>query len=405
MFLRKLGPPILLILLASPSVQAGVSPAMYFRHEGALSPYRFATVAISAEGRLTCEIEYLSQRSTSALLLSKQELSCFRSQFERVLSLPRLSVAKTAVDTGKTTWRMTEQGKTRELNYEYSDNAWCRELSQEMWRIIRRETALLALLPEANKGRSHGAYEVASDLRQARIFRPDSLRAPLLEALGRWPSADASFWSNHGTLMHLLHSLAYAVPPEQWASHVQELYARLPSAARIIMVRTLSNGNFLSDLRDRQGRLLIPLLVKGLEELLTDPQLGTDEQAQQAISEVTIALGNLRDARAIDILSSDRLWALKTKHDPAGWAAKSLTQIGLAGVKALLPKASSPDESTRQVAERALQYAAQFYTSEVSILPPQQGPTAEEASEIRRFLEARGFKQIERGQLPPWLQP
>jgi len=187
MSLRKLGPAVLLIALASPGVQAVVAPTMYFRHEGGLSPYRFVTVAITADDHLTCEIEYASQRSKSTLLLTKQELTHFQSQFYRVLSLPRWTVEKMATDAGKTTWRMTDQGNTRELSYEYTDNPWCRELSQEMWRIIKREMALLALRPEANRGRAHGDYEVASDLRQGRIFRLESLRAPLLEALAAGP--------------------------------------------------------------------------------------------------------------------------------------------------------------------------------------------------------------------------
>jgi len=204
--------------------------------------------------------------------------------------------------------------------------------------------------------------------------------------------------------MHLLHALAYAVPPEEWAGHVEDLYARLPSAARVIMLRTLSVDNFLSDLRDRQGRLLVPLLVNGLNGLLADPRIGSDKRLQEAAMEVTIALGYLRDARAVEVLASDRLWGLKGTCPPAGWAARALAEIGLPGVKALLPKASAHDESPRQLAERTLQYAVQHYTSEARLLPPGQGPTAEEASEIRKFLEARGFKQIEKGQLPPWLK-
>ena len=302
---------LLALALGLPRIAAGEpGRTMYYHWEGGFSPYGFATVVIAADGSAWCEIDYLGERSRSDLVLTPQEVACFAAQFRRVLSLDRQVIEVMAEDTGLTTWRMTEGGQTRELSYVHTQNPWATELFREMWRFVERETALLRLGQDSARARYQAARKVLSDLRQERVFHPQDLRRPLLDLARHWPAPGLSPDNSRESISMLLEALARCEPAEQWAGDLMELFAGKPRESRIVMLRAMVSLSFSPDVSERHRRLLVPLILDGLDELLDDPKLPEDQETLRACVALVESLGHLRDGRVAETLSSDRVRSL-----------------------------------------------------------------------------------------------
>jgi len=354
------------------------------------------TVEIMSDGRASCKIRqpaYSRQSSRSDLDLTPQEVAYFESLFRRVVALDRRAVEATPIYARAVikTWRMTEDGETRELSYARTDNPWVTDLEQAMRQFAARELALLRLAQDDPKARYYTAHDVLSDLRQGRIFRPEDLQGPLLAAAREWPAPGLSFDHSRDTIANLFQALAYCESPEQWVGDVMELYARQPHESRAIMLRAIAESNLLSGLEDRRGRMLVPLMIEGLTEMLDDPALPEGGNVWHAALNLTNALGSLRDARALEVLSSERPWEIQDKLSLMGAAASALPRIGLPGVHALVEKTSSDCFLVRQTAQAELAHAAQVYAFPSSILPRGADPTLEQVDQVRQFLVERGL--------------
>jgi hypothetical protein len=289
---------------------------MYFHWEGGFSPYRSATVVIAPDGRTSCEIDYLGERHRSELALTPQEVACFAAQLRRVLALDRQEIEVMAEDTGLTTWRMTEGGQTRELSYVHTQNPWPTELFREMWRFVERETALLTLRQGGARPRYHAARKALADLRQERVFRPEDLRLPLIDLATEWPAPGLPPDHSRETISVFLRALAHCEPAEQWAGDVMELFAAKPRESRVVMLRAMVGLSSSSELGERHRRLLVPVMLDGLDELLGDPSLPEDQEAVRACLALVESLGHLRDGRVAEALASDRVRSLTTRHVP-----------------------------------------------------------------------------------------
>jgi hypothetical protein len=310
---------VLALPLALPGTGAGESGrTMSFRWEGGYSPYRSVTVAIASDGTASCEIDYLGERSRSELALTPQEIACFAPQFRRVVALDRQAIEVMAEDTGLTTWRMTEGGQTRELSYVHTQNPWAAELFREMWRFVERETARLRLGQGSAQARYQAAYKVLSDLRQERVFHPQDLRRPLLDLARQWPPPGLSPHNSRESISRLLEALAHCEPAEQWAGDATELLAGKGRDSRIVMLRAMVSLSFSSDLSERHRRLLVPVMLEGLDEVLADPNLAEDKEARRSCVALVESLGHLRDGRVAEVLSSDRVRSLTGRDTAVG---------------------------------------------------------------------------------------
>jgi len=350
------------------------------------------TVEIMSDGRASCKIRqpaYSRQSSRSDLDLTPQEVAYFESLFRRVVALDRRAVEATPIYARAVikTWRMTEDGETRELSYARTDNPWVTDLEQAMRGFAARELALLRLAQHDPKARYYTAHDVLSGLKQRRIFRPEDLRAPLLEAAREWPAPGLSFDHTRDTIANLVQALSYCESPEQWVGDVTELYARQPHESRAIMLRAIAESNLLSELEGDRGRMLVPLMIEGLIDMLHDRALPDGENVWHAALSLINALGSLRDARAVDLLSSNVVWLMTGRPNVASWAASALCAIGLPGIRALIERADSPDAVARGIARHALSTAAQRYLS----LWWRDAPSPARVDEVRQFLVERGL--------------
>ena len=390
---------LVVLTLASCPVGMAASPPAYtmtYHQEGAFSAYRFVTVEIASDGNTRCEMDYAGQRLTSGLKLSPQEVAYYEYQFRKVVALDRKAIELMAVDTGTTTWRITESGHSRELTYIFTLNPWATELSQEMWRFVNRQRAILDLGQADSKKLYHAAYEITDLSRGRTIPRPEDLRAPLLEAMQRWPAPGLSFDHQRGTITNLLIALSHMEPQEQWVGDVMALYAGKSRDTQVTLLRFIADGNFLSNLevsrKDGRGRLLAPLMIQGLRDLLGDPGLAKSDRDQMTCMELINALGSLRDARALEVLASAlehrRPWE---KFGLTNWAARSLSRMGMVGVRVLVDMAASDDEHVRGTAVSELRIAAQIYAFPSSLDSPERTPSTDQIDEVRQLLVERGL--------------
>jgi len=194
---------------------AGAAPTLYFHWEGGLSPYGFATVEVAPDGRASCDTLYLGQRIKSTMMLTEQEVAYFRYQFERVVGPGEQAVQKVAPrDAGIVTWRVIEGGHTREVSG-HAESPWAARLSEDMWRIVRREAVAASLRHGEPKARYLASYEALSDLRQGEVYRPEAMRQALLDAAADWPLPGLSFDHSRSTIGYLIAALAYCEPRER----------------------------------------------------------------------------------------------------------------------------------------------------------------------------------------------
>jgi hypothetical protein len=389
---RSLLALLCLLALASGAGAAADPPALVLSYhwEGGHSNYRFITVEITSEGRATCGFEYGRDRITAELDLTPEEVAYYEAQFRTVLALDEKAIQTIAVDTGETTWRITENGETKALTYQHTDDPWARDLAAEMNGLAEWQVALHHLRSGTGEGPYLSAYHVY-ELSHGRGLAPAELRAALREALARWPEPPESFYHQRDNLVYLLTALASRESEQQWAGDVMAQYARLPRASRPLFVQSLAYSNFLDEVGPRYARSLVPLLVQGLRELLAEPGLAQDRPRLQACSEVINALGRLRDERAIPVLASPPIW-----QDPADLqlpdaAANALIRMGLPGGKVLVERAASSDPRLSRRARWALEHAPQAWGYPDKPGSPPQGPWPGEADEVRQYLVKLGF--------------
>jgi len=363
---------------------------LYYHWSSPLHVPHFRTVEIMSDGRASCDIAYAGGRGRSDLELTPQEVAYFEALFRRVLALDREAIEKTGAfmrPAGFTTWRMVKWGKTKEVSYAHTDNPWATDLEQDMRRFAAREFALATLAEDDPKARYNAAYDVLSDLKQGRIFRPEDLRAPLLAAAWEWPAPGLSLDHSRDTIANLFQALAYCESPEQWVGDVMELYARQPHESRAIMLRAIAESNLLSELEGDRGRMLVPLMSEGLIDMLHDRALPDGENVWHAALSLINALGSLRDPRAVNALSSTVVWRTTRRPNVASWAASALCAIGMPGIRALIERADSPDAVARGIARHALSTAAQRY----AFAWWRDAPSPAQVDEVREFLVERGL--------------
>jgi hypothetical protein len=334
---------------------AGASPGdttMSYHWEGGFSPYGSVDVRIGSDGTTVSELEYQGQRTRSEFCLAPSEVAYFRMLFDRVVSLDRQAIEVMATDAGTTTWRMTDGDNCAELSYVFTDNGWARELQRLIWRIVDRHRALDVLSRTSPDGVHSGAYDVLSDLQQGRIIHSTDLASPLREALRTWPLQTPSPHYGRDTARNLVAALALCEPAEQWAGDVMEVYETTPADFQLTLLAAVASDAFYTD-----SRLAI------------------------------VALGELRDLRALDLLGSDLIWDHVHRPNLAGMAAHALCRLGLPGVEALVQRAMSDNPDVRRTARNHLRNAVQLYSHPTVAGTPQPG----KVDAVRRYLDEHGF--------------
>jgi hypothetical protein len=133
--------------------------------------------------------------------------------------------------------------------------------------------------------------------------------------------------------------------------------------------------------------MLVPLMIEGLTEMLDDSALPDGGNVWHAALNLINALARLRDARAVEVLSSDTVWRMTERPNLASWAASALCATGMPGIRALIERADSPDMVARRIALRALGTAAQRYV----YLWWRDAPSPAQVDRVRQFLVERGL--------------
>ncbi len=374
----------LILLAVAPASSADNATMIYHWGEGGLSRYRSITVIIQADGRTNCMRDSYGIE-TAEIVLSPQEIAYYKYLFDHVVALDRTAIEVPALDTGITTWCVTNEDETRKLTYIFTQDPWASAAERAIYRLTSRTF----LLSGTGLPASDAAYP---DLfRDAALTAPETMRDRLRAELKKRVLLQGTPGGQWQNAAGILKQLAYYEPPEMWAGEVMLTYEQANRELRFALLRAIAEHNF--DIGEERPRsyLLVPVMIEGLQWLLDISDLPTGGPEWVLSISLIHALGSQRDSRAIEVLSSDKLWEERVSNPLPETAAQMLCQIGLPGVLALEKKIRSDDPFDREVAARELRRAAPIYG--LSWIPetPHRRPSPAHIDEVRKYLFTRGL--------------
>jgi hypothetical protein len=382
-------------VLVALAISAGIAGAdgnwtATYHRQYALSVYRSATVEIGLDGHTRCTRGIRANESETAEIdLSSQEVVYYRHLFDHVVALDRAGIELTAVDAGVTTWRVTSDSETRELTYICTENPWALAAERAIQRLVSRAFFLcgsdVAVYPPGTP----------SDdlLRDAALIAPEALRGRFRAELAAKVMARRSP-GRHRTAAGILKRLAYCEPPEMWVGDVMLAYEQAGPDLRMALLMAIAEFPFDVGEDTPRGYLLTPLMIQGLEWVLTSApgEMKGNSTRWRVACELIGALGKYRDARAIPVLTSPTLWTIgDSTHALRPSAARALCRMGMPGVILLVGKTSFDPLCMRDGACRELRRAVATYGSRDHVEPRSRVPDPGKVEHLRRFLVERGI--------------
>ena len=373
---------LIVVGLASTS---GDSAPMTYHWEGGMSRYRSQNVIICADGQAICTRELRTDDlETAEIALSPQEIAYYRDLFEHVVALDRATIETFATDVGVTTWSLTTDSETRELTYVFTRDPWARAAERAIHRLVSRAF----LLSDARVG-SYSPAVYYDLVRDAALTDPEAMREHLRANLTAKVMVQRTPGSQWQTAASVLKQLAYCEPPEMWAGDIMLAYQHANRDLRFALLRAIAEQPFDVGESVLRRDFLVPVMIEGLQWLIDTSTLQRPSPEATLAAALTRALGKTRDRRAVDVLSSDKLWS--ANEFSSLFSDHALCRMGMPGIMALIEKASSPQYSVSSVARRALRVAAQVYAAHDPAGRRDRKPSPAKVDELRRFLVDRGL--------------
>ena len=350
---------------------------VFFRQEGAYSPYKFVQVLIRNDGSGATTFERTNKETGSTSFhLNQHELETFKTLVCAVdfFSQPAKDT-RMVVDVGRSILRISLGGKKRELHFEFRPEIG--PLTSCLWKLIHQGVILTDL---RNKGDVYPELGGVSDLlASAKVFQPEVLREPLQKFVISSDDRQKLLWA--------IEALSWITIPEEWMGFLALELERSQATRRSVLLEALSSHPFTGNIPKTHREMLCPLFLRYLR-LEYRNWSGFPKEKRQAYGSVIRFLGSQRYTISTPVLVQ-MVEECYTDYD--SWLGWSLPHMAGEAIEPLRILLDSPKVTVRAGAAEML---GKILTMDQP--PPNNTISQQERDQILKRLRSTVTPHLER---------
>lgn len=328
------------LALEGPKSSETAKEMLFFRNEGAFSPFRFVEMLIRVDGSGLTKFErYNEETGKVPFHLNQYEIEALKTlvQATDFFSYPDEDTSF-ATDVGKSTLRVSLGDKQRELHFRYRPEI--RPLTSYLWRLINQGVILTDLRNKEDIYSALGA--LSAHHASAKVLQSKVLREPLEEFVRRSEDRQKLLWA--------IEALSWVMTPEEWMGFLSTELDRSKDTRRSLLLKALSSHPFTGNIPRFHRETLSSFFLKYLRlEYRNWSQF--PKEKRQAYGAVVRFLGEQRYTVAIPVLVA---MIQESYTDGAPWIFWSLPQMAGAAIEPLELLLDSSEAKVRAAAAEML---------------------------------------------------
>ncbi|MEW6008243.1 MAG: HEAT repeat domain-containing protein [Candidatus Omnitrophota bacterium] len=309
---------------------------IFFRNEGAHSPFEFIEVSIRADGSGVTIFERYGEKSVeTSFKLNQYEMDELKALVYEVNFFSQSDQQTTFIeDTGKSTLRISLEDKQKEIMFFSLPEI--QPLISSLWKLINQGVILWGL------NEKDDVYPVnvalSGHLVGQKVFQPQVFRDPLMKFISRSNDRQKLIWS--------FEALSWVMTPEEWTSFLSAELGKAKDTRKSLLLEALSSHPFTGNILKPHRQALLSLLLKNLQlEYIRWPQFSKEKK--ESYESIIRFLGYERYAPATPILIS---MIEKPYRWDISWLRNSLSLMGMEAIKPLEHLLNDPESDVRAVA-------------------------------------------------------
>ncbi|MBN2181163.1 MAG: hypothetical protein JW715_04555 [Sedimentisphaerales bacterium] len=384
---------------------SGSGEFLFFRQEGAFSPFKFVELSIKEDGYVVTTFDRgNTDKGEIRFYLNEYELEMIKTLVRTVDFFEQTDKGnKSAIDLGQSTLRVSLEEKKRELIFGARQEL--EPLTSCLRKIIHQGVVLSDL---KNKGDVYSALgSVSNYLASAKVLQPEVLQEPLEKFVENSNDRQKLLWG--------IETLSWIMTPEEWMGFLSKELSDPKETRKALLLEALSSHPFTGNIPPIHRDMLCPLFLANLRSEYHDWSKFSKEK-QQAYSQIIKFLGERRYTVAMPILLELYMEEIAGNVKPISWLDHALPQMGEKVIKPLETLLDNQNPIVRGSATRLLgdilamnpdfpiykpisekEQESILKTLRTTVRPKIQKLAENDSSSLVRDLAQSSLKQIDEG--------
>lgn len=397
---------VISVLGAKTNINASESEEfIFFRQEGAFSPFIFIELAIRNDGSVITKFDRgSSDKGELSFNLNEYELEMLKTLVHTVDFFDRMDKGnKSVIDLGQSTLRISLEEQKRELIF--GSRLELEPLTSCLRKIIHQGVVLSDLNYKGDVYSALGA--VSNYLASAKVLQSKILQEPLEKFVVNSNDRQKLLWG--------IEALSWIMTPEEWMGFLSKELSDPKETRKALLLEALSSHPFTGNIPPIHRDMLCPLFLANLRSEYRNWSKFPKEK-RQAYSQVIKFLGERRYTTAMPFFMELHTEQIAGNIRPISWLDNALPQMGekvINPLRALLDSqnptargsaarllgdilATNPDLSTHKPIPEKEQERI-LKTLRTTVRPKIQKLAENDTSSLVRDLAQSSLKQIDEG--------